>query len=187
MMLKTYLGPVESDEGIHYLRPETAQGIFVNFLNVLNTSRRKPPFGIAQTGKSFRNEITPGNFIFRTREFEQMEMEFFVEPGTDEQWHEYWLERALELVRRPRHRPREPAPLRAPGREAQSHYSKRTVDIEYRFGFGGSEFAELEGIANRTDFDLTTHSKHSGTDLTLLRPGDRTSATRPTSSSRPPA
>ena len=91
-LLKTYLGPVESEEGLHYLRPETAQGIFVNFLNVMTSARKKPPFGIAQTGKSFRNEITPGNFIFRTREFEQMEMEFFVEPGTDEQWHEYWLQ-----------------------------------------------------------------------------------------------
>ncbi len=91
-MLRTYLGPVEDDSGLHYLRPETAQGIFVNFLNVMTTARKKPPFGIAQTGKSFRNEITPGNFIFRTREFEQMEMEYFVEPGTDEKWHEYWLE-----------------------------------------------------------------------------------------------
>ncbi|WP_375503603.1 glycine--tRNA ligase [uncultured Jatrophihabitans sp.] len=169
MMLKTYLGPVESEENIHYLRPETAQGIFVNFLNVLNTSRRKPPFGIAQTGKSFRNEITPGNFIFRTREFEQMEMEFFVEPGTDDTWHEYWLEQRWdwyvglgidpENLRRFEH----PA-------EKLSHYAKRTVDIEYRFGFGGSEFAELEGIANRTDFDLSTHSKHSGTNLSYLDP-----------------
>jgi glycyl-tRNA synthetase len=169
MMLKTFLGPVESDEGVHYLRPETAQGIFVNFLNVLNTSRRKPPFGIAQTGKSFRNEITPGNFIFRTREFEQMEMEFFVEPGTDEQWHEYWLQQrfdwyvdlgiATDNLRRFEH-----------PQEKLSHYSKRTVDIEYRFGFGGTDFAELEGIANRTDFDLSTHSKHSGADLTYFDP-----------------
>ncbi|MEO9138012.1 MAG: glycine--tRNA ligase [Jatrophihabitans sp.] len=167
MMLKTYLGPVESEEGIHYLRPETAQGIFVNFLNVLNTTRRKPPFGIAQTGKSFRNEITPGNFIFRTREFEQMEMEFFVPPGSDEQWHEYWLEQRWnwyvdlgidpDNLRRYEH-----------AKEKLSHYSKRTVDIEYKFGFGGSEFAELEGIANRTDFDLKTHSKNSGTDLTYF-------------------
>ena len=101
-LLKTFLGPVESDEGLHYLRPETAQGIFVNFLNVMTSARKKPPFGIAQTGKSFRNEITPGNFIFRTREFEQMEMEFFVEPGTDEEWHDYWLQGALGLVHRPR-------------------------------------------------------------------------------------
>ncbi len=169
MMLKTYLGPVESAEGIHYLRPETAQGIFVNFLNVLNTSRRKPPFGIAQTGKSFRNEITPGNFIFRTREFEQMEMEFFVEPGTDETWHEYWLQQRwdwyVELGIDPENLRRFEHPA-----EKLSHYSKRTVDIEYRFGFGGTEFAELEGIANRTDFDLSTHSEHSGTNLSYLDP-----------------
>ena len=166
-LMKTYLGPVESDEGLHYLRPETAQGIFVNFLNVLNTSRRKPPFGIAQTGKSFRNEITPGNFIFRTREFEQMEMEFFVVPGTDAEWHEYWLEQRwnwytdlgidAENLRYYEH-----------PKEKLSHYSTRTVDIEYKFCFGGSEFAELEGIANRTDFDLKTHSQHSGSDLTFF-------------------
>ncbi|MCW3816751.1 glycine--tRNA ligase [Micromonospora sp. DR5-3] len=166
-LMKTYLGPVESEEGLHYLRPETAQGIFVNYKNVETVARKKPPFGIAQTGKSFRNEITPGNFIFRTREFEQMEMEFFVEPGTDEQWHEYWLqerwnwyldlglsENNLRFYEHPK--------------EKLSHYSKRTVDIEYRFQFGGSEFAELEGIANRTDFDLSTHSKHSGVDLSYF-------------------
>jgi glycyl-tRNA synthetase len=167
MMLKTFLGPVESDENVHYLRPETAQGIFVNFLNVMTAARKKPPFGIAQTGKSFRNEITPGNFIFRTREFEQMEMEFFVEPGTDARWHEYWLEQRwnwyVDLGI-------DPANLRyyEHPKEKLSHYSTRTVDIEYRFGFGGSEFAELEGIANRTDFDLKTHSKNSGTDLTYF-------------------
>ncbi|MEV4657925.1 glycine--tRNA ligase [Micromonospora sp. NPDC049301] len=166
-LMKTYLGPVESDEGLHYLRPETAQGIFVNYKNVETVARKKPPFGIAQTGKSFRNEITPGNFIFRTREFEQMEMEFFVEPGTDEQWHEYWLQERwnwyldlglsadnLRLYEHPK--------------EKLSHYSKRTVDIEYRFQFGGTEFAELEGVANRTDFDLSTHSKHSGVDLSYF-------------------
>ena len=168
-LMKTYLGPVESDEGLHYLRPETAQGIFVNFANVMTSSRKKPPFGIAQTGKSFRNEITPGNFIFRTREFEQMEMEYFVEPGTDEKWHEYWLaerwnwytglglsEANLRYYEHPK--------------EKLSHYSKRTVDIEYRFQFGGTEFAELEGIANRTNFDLTTHTKHSGVDLSYFDP-----------------
>ncbi|GGS41328.1 MULTISPECIES: glycine--tRNA ligase [Actinokineospora] len=167
MMLKTHLGPVESEEGLHYLRPETAQGIFVNFLNVQTTSRRKPPFGIGQIGKSFRNEITPGNFIFRTREFEQMEMEFFVEPGTDEEWHQYWIDERtrwytdlgidkdnLRVYEHPK--------------EKLSHYSKRTVDIEYRFGFSGSEWGELEGIANRTDFDLTTHSNHSGVDLSYF-------------------
>jgi glycyl-tRNA synthetase len=166
-LLRTHLGPVETEEGLHYLRPETAQGIFVNFLNVLGSARRKPPFGIAQVGKSFRNEVTPGNFIFRTREFEQMEMEFFVEPGTDEQWHEYWIEQrwdwyvdlglSTDNLRLYEH----PA-------EKLSHYSKRTVDIEYRFRFGGAEFGELEGIANRTDFDLTTHSQHSGADLTYF-------------------
>jgi glycyl-tRNA synthetase len=166
-LMKTFLGPVEDDEAVHYLRPETAQGIFLNFLNVMNSSRRRPPFGIAQTGKVFRNEITPGNFIFRTREFEQMEIEFFVKPGTDEQWHEYWLqqrwdwyvdlglsERNLRFYEHPQ--------------EKLSHYSKRTVDIEYRFRFGGGDFAELEGIANRTDFDLSTHAKHSGVDLSYF-------------------
>ena len=167
MMLRTHLGPVESDDSLHYLRPETAQGIFVNFLNVLNTSRRKPPFGIAQTGKSFRNEITPGNFIFRTREFEQMEMEFFVPPSEDEKWFDYWLEQRwnwyIELGITPDNLRYFEHP-----KEKLSHYSKRTVDIEYRFRFGGTEFAELEGIANRTDFDLTTHSKHSGNDLSYF-------------------
>ena len=166
-LLKTYLGPVEDDSGLAYLRPETAQGIFVNFMNVMQSARRKVPFGIGQVGKSFRNEITPGNFIFRTREFEQMEMEFFVEPGTDEDWHEYWLrerwnwylglglrEENLRFYEHPQ--------------EKLSHYSKRTVDIEYRFRFGGTEFAELEGIANRTDFDLTTHGKHAGVDLSYF-------------------
>jgi glycyl-tRNA synthetase len=166
-MLKTYLGPVEDESGLMYLRPETAQGIFLNFASVMGTSRKKPPFGIAQTGKSFRNEITPGNFIFRTREFEQMEMEFFVEPGTDEKWYEYWLQERwnwyIDLGLRPENMRFFEHPT-----EKLSHYSKRTVDIEYRFGFGGTEFAELEGIANRTDFDLKTHSKHSGTDLTYF-------------------
>jgi glycyl-tRNA synthetase len=167
MMLKTYLGPVEDESGLHYLRPETAQGIFVNFANVMGAARKKPPFGIGQIGKSFRNEITPGNFIFRTREFEQMEMEFFVEPGTDEEWHQYWIDQRTswytdlgidrENLRHFEH-----------PKEKLSHYSKRTVDIEYRFGFQGSEWGELEGIANRTDFDLTTHSEHSGTDLSYF-------------------
>jgi glycyl-tRNA synthetase len=168
-LMKTYLGPVESEEGLHYLRPETAQGIFVNYKNVADSARRKPPFGIAQVGKSFRNEITPGNFIFRTREFEQMEMEYFVEPGTDEQWHEYWLNErwnwyldlgiSADNLRYFEH-----------PKEKLSHYSKRTVDIEYRFRFGGTEFSELEGIANRTNYDLTTHSKHSGVDLSYFDP-----------------
>ncbi|WP_129338007.1 glycine--tRNA ligase [Cellulomonas endophytica] len=170
MMLKTYLGPVEDESGLHYLRPETAQGIFVNFKNVYTAARMKPPFGIGQIGKSFRNEITPGNFIFRTREFEQMEMEFFVVPGTDEEWHQYWIDARTEWytglgiaqdnLRHFEH-----------PKEKLSHYSKRTVDIEYRFGFTGSEWGELEGIANRTDFDLSTHSEHSGQDLSFFDQG----------------
>jgi glycyl-tRNA synthetase len=164
MMLKTYLGPVESEEGLAYLRPETAQGIFINFLNVLTSSRRKPPFGIGQMGKSFRNEITPGNFIFRTREFEQMEMEYFVEPGTDEELHQYWIDTRTAWYTDLGMNPDNLRHLEHP-KEKLSHYSKRTVDIEYRFNFAGSEWGELEGIANRTDFDLTTHSNHSGVDL----------------------
>ena len=166
-MLRTSIGPVEDAGAEHFLRPETAQGIFVNFMNVMTTSRKKPPFGIAQTGKSFRNEITPGNFIFRTREFEQMEMEFFVVPGTDEEWHEYWLEQRWNWYT---DLGIDPANLRRfeHPKEKLSHYSKRTVDIEYRFRFGGSEWAELEGIANRTDFDLRTHTEHSGIDLTYF-------------------
>ncbi|AKK28543.1 glycine-tRNA synthetase subunit beta [Mycobacterium sp. EPa45] len=166
MMLKTYLGPIESEEGLHYLRPETAQGIFVNFANVVTTSRKKPPFGIGQIGKSFRNEITPGNFIFRTREFEQMEMEFFVEPATAPEWHQYWIDTRLQWyidlgINRDNLR------LFVHPQEKLSHYSAGTTDIEYKFGFGGNPWGELEGIANRTDFDLKTHSQHSGTDLSF--------------------
>ncbi len=166
-LLKTYLGVTEDESGLHYLRPETAQGNFVNFANVMTSARKKPPFGIGQVGKSFRNEITPGNFIFRTREFEQMEMEFFVEPGTDEEWHEYWLEYrtnwyvGLGIDRANLRHYEHPT-------EKLSHYSKRTVDIEYRFGFQGSEWGELEGVANRTDFDLSTHAEHSGKDLSYF-------------------
>jgi glycyl-tRNA synthetase len=166
-LLRTYLGATEDESGLAYLRPETAQGIFVNYRNVLQTSRRKVPFGIGQIGKSFRNEITPGNFIFRTREFEQMEMEFFVRPGADEEWHEYWIEQRLawytglgvskDNLRLYEH----PA-------EKRSHYSKRTVDIEYRFDFIGSEWGELEGIANRTDYDLSVHQEASKQDMTYL-------------------
>ncbi|HZA29907.1 MAG TPA: glycine--tRNA ligase [Propionibacteriaceae bacterium] len=170
MMLKTYLGAVEDESGLHYLRPETAQGIFVNFANVVTASRKKPPFGIGQVGKSFRNEITPGNFIFRTREFEQMEMEFFVEPGTDEEWHQYWIDERTRWyvdlgISRDNLRHFEHP------KEALSHYSKRTVDIEYRFQFAGSDWGELEGIANRTDFDLGTHTEHSGVDLSYFDQG----------------
>jgi len=174
MMLKTYLGPVESEEGLAYLRPETAQGIFINFLNVLTSSRRKPPFGIAQMGKSFRNEITPGNFIFRTREFEQMEMEYFVEPGTDEELHQYWIDARTAWYTDLGIKPENLRHFEHP-KEKLSHYSKRTVDIEYRFGFTGSEWGELEGVANRTDYDLTTHSNHSGVDLSYY---DQASGTR---------
>ncbi|MCF8531150.1 MAG: glycine--tRNA ligase, partial [Candidatus Nanopelagicales bacterium] len=166
-MLRTSIGAVEDAGAVHYLRPETAQGIFVNYLNVMTAARKKPPFGIGQTGKSFRNEITPGNFIFRTREFEQMEMEFFVQPGTDEEWHDYWLDQRwdwyVDLGLNPENMRRFEHP-----KEKLSHYSKRTVDIEYRFRFAGSEWAELEGVANRTDFDLTTHTEHSGTDLSYF-------------------
>ena len=166
-LLRTHLGPVETEEGLHYLRPETAQGIFVNFSNVMTAARLRPPFGIAQTGKSFRNEITPGNFIFRTREFEQMEMEYFVEPGTDEQWHEYWLTTRWDWYTDLGLNPDDMRLFEHP-KDKLSHYSKRTVDIEYRFGFGGSDFAELEGIANRTDFDLSTHAENSGQDLSYF-------------------
>ena len=167
MMLKTYLGPVDDESGLHYLRPETAQGIMVNFANVMTSARKKPPFGIGQIGKAFRNEITPGNFIFRTREFEQMELEFFVQPGTDEEWHQHWIDERVNWyvdlgISRDNLRLGEHAP------EKLSHYSKRTVDIQYRFGFHGSEWGELEGIANRTDFDLGTHTEHSGKDLTYF-------------------
>ena len=167
MMLRTHLGPVEDENTLHYLRPETAQGIFVDFKNVMTSSRKKPPFGIANMGKSFRNEITPGNFIFRTREFEQMEMEFFVTPGTDEEWHQYWIDARtrwyIDLGVKPENLRHYEHP-----KEKLSHYSKRTVDIEYKFGFQGSDWGELEGIANRTDYDLSAHSKHSGEDLSYF-------------------
>ncbi len=166
-LLKTYLGPVEDESGLAYLRPETAQGIFINYLNVQQSSRKKPPFGIAQQGKSFRNEITPGNFIFRTREFEQMEMEFFVKPGSDEEWHQYWIDTRLAWYADLGLRPDMMRLFEHP-QEKLSHYSKRTVDIEYRFGFQGSEWGELEGIANRTDYDLSVHAAASGVDLSYF-------------------
>ena len=167
LLLRTYLGVVEDDSALAYLRPETAQGIFINFRNVLQTSRKKIPFGIGQIGKSFRNEITPGNFIFRTREFEQMEMEFFVQPGTDEEWHDHWIESRMAWYTELGLRPENLRLFEHPP-ENRSHYSKRTVDIEYRFGFPGSEWGELEGIANRTDFDLSTHVRASGQDMSYL-------------------
>jgi glycyl-tRNA synthetase len=166
-LLSTHLGVTQDESGLAYLRPETAQGIFINFLNVLQSSRRKPPFGIAQQGKSFRNEITPGNFIFRTREFEQMEMEYFVEPGSDEEWHDYWIAERTRWYTELGINPDNLRHFEHP-KEKLSHYAKRTVDIEYRFRFAGSEWGELEGIANRTNFDLTTHSKHSGADLSYF-------------------
>ena len=165
MMFRTHMGPVEDETNAVYLRPETAQGMFVDFATVQQTSRKKIPFGIAQIGKSFRNEITPGNFIFRTREFEQMELEYFVEPGTDEEWHEYWIAERLswytDLGISEEH-----LRLREHDADELSHYSKRTVDIEYRFPF--TDWGELEGIANRTDFDLEQHEKASGQDLTYF-------------------
>ncbi len=163
-LLKTYLGPVDDEAGLHFLRPETAQGIFTQFANVMASARKKPPFGIGQIGKSFRNEITPGNFIFRTREFEQMELEFFVAPGTDEEWHQYWIDERMawyvDLGIKP-----ENLRLYEHPQEKLSHYSKRTVDIEYTFGFQGSQWGELEGIANRTDYDLSVHGEASGQKL----------------------
>jgi glycyl-tRNA synthetase len=164
LMFKTYVGPVEDDAAVAYLRPETAQGIFVNFPNVLTTTRKKPPFGIAQIGKSFRNEITPGNFIFRTREFEQMEMEYFVPPDDAPRWYEYWCQQRFRWFTelgipetRLRLRPHDPDEL--------SHYSAATSDVEFDFPWG---WGELEGIANRTDFDLTQHAELSGQDLSYF-------------------
>jgi glycyl-tRNA synthetase len=163
LMFKTFLGPVDDEAHIAYLRPETAQGIFVDFVTVQAASRKKVPFGIAQIGKSFRNEITPGNFVYRTREFEQMEMEFFVEPGTDETWHEYWIGERMAWYTGLGIDP-ERLRVREHEQDELSHYSKRTVDIEYAFPF--TDWGELEGIANRTDFDLKAHQKASGEDLT---------------------
>jgi glycyl-tRNA synthetase len=166
LMFKTHMGPVEEDAAVAYLRPETAQGIFINFKNVLQFARRKPPFGIAQVGKSFRNEITPGNFVFRTREFEQMEMEYFVPPDEAPEWFERWLDERrrwyTELGIRPDH-----LRLREHPAEELSHYSSATSDIEYLFPIGWSE---LEGIANRGDFDLTQHARLSGEKLEYFDP-----------------
>ncbi len=166
LMLSTRLGAIEETGSQAYLRPETAQGIFVNFKNVLQLARRRPPFGIAQIGKSFRNEITPGNFLFRTREFEQMEMEFFVPPAEAEDWYRYWIDERLGWY--VRYGLRE-SHLRVRPHDADelSHYSRGTSDIEYLFPIGWSE---LEGIANRGDFDLTQHSEHSGTKLEYVGP-----------------
>jgi glycyl-tRNA synthetase len=161
LMFKTFMGPVENDANVVYLRPETAQGIFVNFDNVMTTIRKKLPFGIAQIGKSFRNEITTGNFIFRTREFEQMELEYFVKPGTDEKWFNYWVQERfnwyLKLGIKKEH-----LKLREHEKEELAHYAKGCSDINYLFPMG---WAELEGIANRGDFDLKQHALHSGKGL----------------------
>uniref|UniRef100_UPI0025E60064 glycine--tRNA ligase n=1 Tax=Microbacterium sp. TaxID=51671 RepID=UPI0025E60064 len=167
-LMKTYLGVVIDDEsGLHYLRPETAQGIFVNFSNVLTASRKKPPFGVGQVGKAFRNEITPGNFIFRTREFEQMEIEFFVPPADAQEWFEHWVEACwnwfVDLGVDPAHMRRYDVP-----QEDRAHYSAGTIDVEYEFGFPGKQWGELMGIANRTDYDLTSHSEASGQSLSYF-------------------
>ena len=164
LMFRTFMGPVEESASQVYLRPETAQGIFVNFANVLVSSRRKLPFGIAQIGKAFRNEITPGNSTFRTREFEQMEIEYFVKPGTDEEWLNTWVEERLSWYTAHGIRS-ENLRLRRHGDDELAHYAKDCYDIEYRFPW---DWAELEGIANRTDFDLKAHTEASGEDLTYF-------------------
>ena len=164
LMFKTFMGPVEDSAHQVYLRPETAQGIFVNFNNVLTASRRKLPFGIAQIGKAFRNEITPGNFTFRTREFEQMEIEYFVKPGTDAQWLHSWLGDRFRWYTKHGIRP-ENLRLRRHDPDELAHYAKDTYDIEYRFPWG---WGELEGIANRTDYDLRSHANPTGQDLTFF-------------------
>ena len=167
LLVKTFLGPVEDTAHQVYLRGETAQGIFTNFKNVLQSSRKKIPFGIAQIGKSFRNEITPSNFIFRTREFEQMELEYFVRPQEDEKWYKYWIKERLQWyldlgikednIRLTPHK-----------KEDLAHYAKACTDVEYRFPFVSEGWGELEGIANRTDYDLKTHQQHSGQDLSYF-------------------
>ena len=164
LMFETHMGPVRSEENTVHLRPETAQGIFVNFANVVTATRRRPPFGIAQIGKAFRNEITTGNFIYRTREFEMMEIEFFVPPGEDEEWHERWIDESVRWYAglgvgesRLRVRPHDPDEL--------SHYSKATSDIEYRFPWG---WGEIQGTANRTDYDLRAHAAASGASLSYF-------------------
>lgn len=162
-LMRTHLGAGDDADGMVYLRPETAQGIFMNYAHTQQTSRRRPPFGIAQVGKAFRNEITPGNFLFRTREFEQMELEFFVKPGSDDEWHQYWIDARrqwyVDLGVNKDH-------LRL--NDDIGQHAKRTVDVEYRFDVIGAEWGELEGIANRTDFDLSAHAAASGADLSYF-------------------
>ncbi|MDC0252567.1 glycine--tRNA ligase [Chloroflexi bacterium] len=164
LMFKTFIGPVEDSSATVYLRPETAQAMFVNFLNVLNSSRKKIPFGIAQQGKSFRNEITPGNFTFRTREFEQMEMEFFCSPEEDESWHDYWINFSLDWFKKYGLRD-ENLMIRKHDKDELPHYSKASSDIEYLFPWS---WGELETISNRTDYDLKAHSELSGKDLSYF-------------------
>jgi glycyl-tRNA synthetase len=169
LMFRTFMGPVEDSAAAVYLRPETAQGSYVNFHNVVTSTRQRVPFGIAQIGKAFRNEITPGNFIFRTREFEQMEMQFFVEPGTDDEWFEFWKAQRMEWIQSLGIRP---AKLRFEehGPDALAHYAKRAYDIQYEFPFGWQEF---EGVHNRTDFDLRRHQEYSGRKQEYVDPVDR--------------
>ncbi|HSJ25490.1 MAG TPA: glycine--tRNA ligase [Longimicrobiales bacterium] len=169
LMFKTFMGPVEDAAAVVYLRPETAQGSYVNFQNVVTSARQRVPFGVAQIGKAFRNEITPGNFIFRTREFEQMEMQFFVEPGTDDEWFEYWKAQRMEWmvslgIRAEKLRYDEHGP------DALAHYAKAAFDIQYEFPFGWQEF---EGVHNRTDFDLRRHQEYSGKKMEYVDPVDR--------------
>jgi glycyl-tRNA synthetase len=168
LMFKTFMGPVEEDASVTYLRPETAQGSYVNFLNVQTSSRQRVPFGIAQIGKAFRNEITPGNFIFRTREFEQMELQFFVEPGQDDEWFDYWMNARMDWhlslgIHKEKLRFHEHGP------DELAHYAKKALDIEYEYPFGWKEF---EGIHNRTDFDLSAHQEHSGKRLEYIDPAE---------------
>jgi glycyl-tRNA synthetase len=174
LMFKTFMGPLQDESAVVYLRPETAQGIFVNFLNVQTTARQRVPFGIAQIGKAFRNEITPGNFTFRTREFEQMEMQFFVEPGTDDEWFDRWKESRMEWMRGlgladDRLRFHEHAP------DKLAHYAKAAFDVEFFFGgtIGGDGWGEIEGVHNRTDFDLRRHQEYSGKRLEYIDPGNQ--------------
>jgi glycyl-tRNA synthetase len=167
LMFQTRVGAVEDESSIAYLRPETAQGIFINFKNVLQIARRKPPFGIAQVGKAFRNEITPGNFLFRVREFELMEMEYFVPPAEADEWHRYWIDQRMQWylrygLRECRLR------IREHGEDERSHYSRATSDIEYLYPIG---WGELEGVANRGDYDLGQHTEHSGTKLEYVAQG----------------
>ena len=166
-MFKTHIGPVEDTASEVHLRPETAQGMFVDFKNVVNSMRVRIPFGIAQQGRSFRNEITHGNFVFRLREFEQMEMEYFVRPGEDDRWHQYWIDERLNWYVNVVGIRREKLRLRPHAEDELAHYAKAATDIEYLFPFG---WGELEGVANRTDFDLRAHQQRSGQDLTYLEP-----------------